>query len=274
MVDYLELQKRARAEINSALEIWTAILQETFGERIRYAYTKGSAIKSWDSIIDYVPEISDVDVHFRFTTLEDMIFSEDPFSQAMEISSEYERRFLEEQPNAFHMPRSQLLLVDLLMEDVDYVPPRMSDIRVMIGTPKQIPLPSVDTIRSIDLSQLKSLETFLKGLPMSVIDRAGFDFWTIIRRMTWRVSPSPVRLLTQTHPDPLEVWSWNRSTIVKELEKQGLDDISDAYTKFYKTGWQLYMSDFKDSSAYRDMVKYGYLVLSGCLTRASIPNKS
>ena len=24
----------------------------------------------------------------------------------------------------------------------------------------------------------------------------------------------------------------------------------------------------------RDMVKYGYLVLSGCLTRASIPNKS
>ena len=143
MVDYLELQKRARAEINSALEIWTAILQETFGERIRYAYTKGSAIKSWDSIIDYVPEISDVDLHFRFTTLEDMIFSEDPFSQAMEISFEYERRFLEEQPNALHMPRSQLLLVDLLMENVDYVPPRMSDIRVMIGTPKQIPLTSV-----------------------------------------------------------------------------------------------------------------------------------
>ncbi|MHA1576236.1 MAG: hypothetical protein ACTSU3_02635 [Candidatus Thorarchaeota archaeon] len=274
MLNYSELQKQARAEIKTGMEIWTNILQETFGERLRYAYAKGSAVKSWDSIIDYVPEISDIDIHFRFTTLEDTIFSEDPFSQAMTISSEYERRFLEELPDAFHMPRTQLFLIDLLMEDVDYVPPRMSDIHVMIGTPKQIPLPSVDTIRSIDTSQLQSLETYLKTLPMSVIDRAGFDFWSIIRRMTWRVSPSPVRLLTQTHPDPLEVWSWNRSTIVKELEKQGLDDIANAYINFYKTGWQLFLSDFKDNKAFRDMVKYGYEVLNGCLAWTTTTNKS
>ncbi len=266
MVDFSELQKQARLDIEVALETWTTILQETFSDRIRYAYAKGSSVKPWDSPIDYVPEISDVDIHFRFTEFEDMIFTEDPFTQAMEISLTYEQRFQEHRPNALHLPRSQLILLDLLMEQVNYVPPRLDDIHILIGNPKQIPLPSISVIRSSDLANLQELEPFLKNLPMSVIDRAGLDFWNIIRRMTWRVSPSPIRLLTQKHPSPLEVWSWNRTTIVNELDKQGFDKISHAYTGFYESGWKLFLSDFKDYQAFREIVCFGTDVLRLCLS--------
>ena len=265
MVDFPELQKQARLDIDVALETWTSVLRETFGDRIRYAYAKGSSVKSWDSSIDYVPEISDVDIHFRFMEFEDMIFTEDPFTQAMDISLAYEQKFMENRPNALHLPRSQINLLDLLMENVEYVPPRLDDVLILIGNPKQIPLPSISVIRSLDLTNLQELELFLKNLPMSVIDRAGLDFWTVIRRMTWRVSPSPVRLLTQKHPSPIEVWSWNRTTIVNELNKQGFSKISDAYTGFYESGWKLFLSDFKDNQAFREIVSYGNDVLRLCL---------
>ncbi len=261
MVEFSELQKQARVDIEVSLQAWISVLQETFGNRIRYAYAKGSSVKTWDSPIDYVPEISDVDIHFRFVESTDMITTEVPFTQAMDISLAYEQKFHENNPTALHLPRSQLMLLDLLMEQVNYVPPRLDDIRVLIGKPKQIPLPSIDEIRNLDFTNLLELEPFLKNLPMSVIDRAGLDFWTVIRRMTWRVSPSPVRLLTQKHPSPLEVWSWNRTTIVNELNKQGFGDISDAYTSFYESGWKLFLSDFKDNQVFRELVSYGYDVL-------------
>ena len=264
MVDFIELQKQARLDIEVSLETWTSILREIFGDRIRYAYAKGSSVKPWDSTIDYVPEISDVDIHFRFKEFEDMIFTGDPFTQAMEISLAYEQKFQKKHPNALHLPRSQLNLLDILMENVEYVPPRLEDVRILIGNPKQIPPPSVNVIRSLDLTNLQELGPILKNLPMSVVDRAGHDFWTIIRRMTWRVSPSPVRLLTQEHSDPLEVWSWNRTTIVNELNNQGLDEIASAYTGFYESGWKLYLSDFKDNFAYREIITNGYRVLRLC----------
>ncbi|MHA1636711.1 MAG: hypothetical protein ACTSUB_01745 [Candidatus Thorarchaeota archaeon] len=270
MIDFPELQKQARFDIEISLETWISILQETFGSRIRYAYAKGSSVKIWDSPIDYVPEISDVDIHFRFMEYEDMIFTEDPFTQAMEISLAYEQKFQEKHPTALHLPRSQLNLLDLLMEEVEYVPPRLADVRILIGNPKQIPPPSITVIRSLDLTNLQKLEPLLKNLPMSVVDRAGHDFWTIIRRMTWQVSPSPVRLLTQKHSDPLEVWSWNRTTIVNELNNQGLNRIADAYTGFYENGWKLYLSGFKDNHAYREIVTNGYKVLRLCFEEIKV----
>ena len=58
--DYGRLLERARADIEHAILAWTEALRETLGERLSYVYAKGSAVKRWDSPIDYVPILSDL----------------------------------------------------------------------------------------------------------------------------------------------------------------------------------------------------------------------
>lgn len=38
-------------------------LVDRFGDRISHIWVKGSAQKRWDGPVDYVPELSDVDIH-------------------------------------------------------------------------------------------------------------------------------------------------------------------------------------------------------------------
>ena len=49
-----------------AESIVEALLDEIPPEEIRGIYLMGSGQKEWDSPIDYVPEISDVDIHIQF----------------------------------------------------------------------------------------------------------------------------------------------------------------------------------------------------------------
>ena len=43
------------------------LVTDNFGNELKYAYTKGSGIKPWDTPIDYVPILSDIDIHFMLT---------------------------------------------------------------------------------------------------------------------------------------------------------------------------------------------------------------
>ena len=87
--------------------------------------------------------------------------------------------------------------------------------------------------------------------------------------MSWRISPAPVRILTQSHPDPIEVWSWNRTTIHRELMKEGYDTIATYYHGFYESGWKLFLSEFKGLSDFRAVASNGYYVLNECMKEAN-----
>ena len=53
-----------RHEVRAMVEVIRAVLLTEVGEsRIHGIYAKGSATRAWDTVIDYVPEISDVDIH-------------------------------------------------------------------------------------------------------------------------------------------------------------------------------------------------------------------
>ncbi|MHA2065893.1 MAG: hypothetical protein ACXABY_16100, partial [Candidatus Thorarchaeota archaeon] len=62
MTDFALLHKKARHDIRMCLQAWIEILHDELGERIDYVYSKGSSMKNWDSPIDYVPVLSDVDI--------------------------------------------------------------------------------------------------------------------------------------------------------------------------------------------------------------------
>ena len=120
------------------------------------------------------------------------------------------------------------------------------------------------------LGELRSIqhfqgEHFIEALPISVIDRSSWDYWTFLRKINWRVSPSPVRVLTQICEDPLDVWGWNRTQIIHELNQHGYSDIADNYQAFYQEGWQLFLSQWQNTEIYRNIILNGYNVLKGSI---------
>ena len=266
MFEWEPLVDTTKADIQACLDVWTSVLQISLGLRIKYAYAKGSALKPWDSSIDYVPIISDVDIHIMLQDSNGLFpNSDDTFAEAMALSQEYEARFMEIRPEHLHIPRSQLVLIDKLSEILNYVPPRVQDVRIIIGEFPEPFFPTMDTIRRIDHENLLSLTDFVSRIPNRIVDRTGFDFWSIIREMTWRVSPSPIRLLTQTAEDPIDVWSWNRTRIVRELRVQDYDAIADHYRDYYTAGWKLFLSGFTSSADFRQTLSNGYYVLQKCI---------
>jgi len=270
MPDWEDLLKHAKEDVLCAVDVWSDILQETFGSRLEYAYAKGSAMKNWDSPIDYVPVISDLDIHIKMTDTDDL-FPETShgFSSSIEVSEIFEKRFLERRPEHIHVPRTQVVHINPNLDDPWFFLPRVSDVHVMVGFPKDATPPSSEDVRASDCKQIQDLREYLEDLPRQVFDLVGFDFWTMLRRMNWRVSPSPIRLLTQTHSNPLEVWNWNRTRIVEELKTNKYDVIVDAFQKFYSTGWNLFLSKFTNLSELRKIVVYGYEVLEGCLNEVN-----
>ena len=57
-----------RADVEAMAEAWRTVLLEELGAAaIDGLYLKGSAAKRWDSLVDYVPELSDVDLHVRLS---------------------------------------------------------------------------------------------------------------------------------------------------------------------------------------------------------------
>ena len=270
MPDWEILLKRAKKDVLCAVEAWSSVLEETFGSRLEYAYAKGSALKKWCSLIDYVPIISDVDIHIMLNDDKPLFQpSRRGFATSIEVSKKYEMKFYELRGEYLHIPRSQVIHINPNLDNPSFILPQISEVHVMAGCPKDGTIPSKDRIRKNDSNQIWGLAEYLDDLPRQTFDRVGFDFWTLLRRMCWRVSPSPVRLITQEHPDPLEVWEWNRTTIVEELRKRNLNSIANSYQKYYETGWQLFFSNFSGSIEIRDVVIHGYSVLQGCLEQLS-----
>jgi hypothetical protein len=273
MFNWETLVERIRADIEASMNSWISVLTESLGERIKYAYAKGSAQKPWDSPIDYVPIISDVDIHILLNDDEELFpESKDVFADCIALSHKYESKFINSRPDHLHIPRSQLIQIDKLADKVEYVPPRTQDVRMIIGSFSVPVYPTRERIQQIDFENLLALEEFVSRIPNRVVDRTGLDFWSIIREMTWRVSPSPIRLLTQTAKDPLEVWSWNRTRITKELRAHGYTEIADHYRDFYLAGWNLFLSGFTGSSDFRWATKSGYYVLQKCFREAEKMN--
>ncbi len=265
MPDWSDLQERARCDVEAGLKAWITVMKEDLGTRIRYAYTKGSASKKWETPIDYVPIISDVDIHIMLHD-DDPFFtgSSESFDESLFLSKRYEDEFLHLQPDYLHIPRSQIMTINKLATDLEYVPPRPQDIRALVGDMPNPIIQSDGDIRQIDRQNLMDYQEFIEPLPRRIFDRTGLDYWFIIRQMCWRVSPAPVRLLTQITDNPIDVWSWNRTAIAKELESRDYAEIAEHYTNFYLHGWDLFLSKFTNSESYRSCISAGYYTLSRC----------
>ena len=249
----------ARKDVEAAIAAWGELIPERMGDRVSYATLKGSVLKSWDGLVDYVPVISDLDIHIG-TVNHQPLFPRDQegFKYALETTKYYEERFIEHRPGHIHIPRPQIVIVEPQLEIM--LPESEDEVIVLYG---EIPLrdeESEPNCQRRDLDSLMGLKPLLDRLPERIIDRIGLEYYRIIRELCWNVSPTPVRVLSQ-FTDSKKAWKMNRTSIIRELEAVGLTDLATVYRFYYIKGWEAFETGFTDNWIMRELIALAYDVL-------------
>ncbi len=252
-----------RREVESMADTFVDVLLEDLGgQEIEGIYLKGSGQKEWESPIDYVPELSDVDIHLLLVDgSEALKLLQDP-EQALEMQSRVEKMYLQRNSEPLHMPRPQLMLLNTLEKEEDYVPSPVSTIRVLFG--RDYPrgdYGQAELIRGMDCRRLAEEEGYLRDFGLHVIDKPGSYIWTSLRTISWHVSPSGPRMLSLLDVPPEEAWSVNRTRTVAMLGERGEDGAARDYSEFYLQGWAYFLSGGRDNDAARSALSSGLRVL-------------
>ncbi len=79
-------RKRLRAEVEAMTEAYLTAIEAVIPGVLEGAYLKGSAVKRWDTPLDYVPEVSDVDVHLLFYEEDEAALDE--LATALEVQAD------------------------------------------------------------------------------------------------------------------------------------------------------------------------------------------
>jgi hypothetical protein len=213
---------------------------------------------------------SDVDIHIKLRDGRNFYpDSYEGFVESLSTTEAYEDMFGERNSDSVHLPRVQVVLLNPNLSDPDFMLPwDLGMIRPMVAEPRLGEPPEHALLRSMDLRNLLNQTEVLGALPLSACERTGLDYWILIRRLGWRVSPTPVRLLSQVVEDPLRVWGLNRTDVCEELEAHGFGDVSTSCKEYYLSGWEAFRSDFRDSRAMREALKAAYRVLETTIKHA------
>ena len=265
--DPVRLRREVDAMVDSFVE---ALLGEMPNEDIQGIYLKGSAHKEWDSPIDYVPEISDVDIHIQFYSDEAWRSHIGTFAQAMKIHREVERAYLSKIKEPLHTPRPQLIVVNKMVRELEFVHSPRETVRVLYG--EEYPLADYsdpDSIRRVECERLLADGAYLADYPLHIIDRFGRYIWESLRTLAWRVSPAGPRALHILGVDTAPAWSVNRTRIVAMLAELGEADLADRYLEFYIAGWRYFNSRYEDYDAGRAAISAGVEALGRALEIAA-----
>ncbi len=216
-------------------------------------YVKGSAYKPWDSLIDYVPELSDVDIHVHFLNDDDGHSYLGTPQQALDVAERALSEFSARVPDASHLPRPQLLVLNDLVKLPGYLPSPAGAVHTLYGDIYAgASRDDYGSTQPDDARRFADDARFVDDeLPMKVIDRPGKYAWRAVSLLVWRIGPAGPRLLTHLGAHPYDAWSMNRTRIVQELTVRGQRDIAGAYAEFYLAGWDGYRSAFRDGDAAR-----------------------
>jgi hypothetical protein len=225
-------------------------------------YSHGSSTKPWDSPVDYVPELSDVDVHILLREPERL---EGDLKRALAIQAGYERRFAARCPHPFHFPRPQIQVINGQLGSPDWFspPPGLAKTLFGIESEQVRPPPTQDRVQKADLAHLvdPAIPELLGRLPMWLIDRPGRYLWQALRDFGWRVGPTASRVLTVDGADYEAAWGGNRTRIIQTLVEVGEDELAEAYAGFYLRGWDYFRSEHLDAASAREAMTHAVRVL-------------
>lgn len=181
---------------------------------------KGSAYKAWDGPYDFLPGLSDLDMHvYRSGGLDD------PW-QARRVIFDA----VGEPPGNTPL---QLLVLDI---DATASPLWQSSYLVLFGGAPPGGFTTETELRTQDLEELLEAAGRARQIRDGVIDRSGAELWHYLRRVRWMFPPVLVRAATVLGHSPFEVWPMNRTALLELTAGDAdLQDIRDATIRYYET---------------------------------------
>lgn len=243
-----ELARVLREEARGLAEVLRdVLLAEAPSDSITGVYLKGSSVRAWDSRIDYVPEISDVDVHVRVRP--EARAHTDSLDFALRVAGRTEAVFLDRFPSPRHTPRPQLFFLHDMERSTGYLPSTRDSVVVLHGADYSFgTFEQYEACRADDEARFLIDADFVRdSLAGKIIDRPGSLSWQAVATLTWRVAPTGPRLLTALGHEPWAAWSMNRTDIVAALLDAGAEEVARSYRDFYLAAWDGYSTGFRDS---------------------------
>lgn len=235
-----------RLEIRMMQEsIKGAIFALTERDNIIGIYAKGSSVKTWDSPLDYVPELSDLDIHL-------LLHDDSPFTsipKALSFQTEMEGRFGQRIPKPLHLPRPQIQLLRSRLQQ--YSPSSLQTVKTLYGLPYQELKFGQQNHPQADRRMLLEPRAFLDGFFETVMDRHGRYMFDALRQLAWRVGPTGSRVLSVLGADFETAWGGNRTHIYQQLLKLGQTELAKNYAQFYLQAWDFFCSGYQNTNAAR-----------------------
>lgn len=251
-------QDAIRRECDAMLEAYASACIDHFGARLKSIFFKGSSIKVWDSSADYVPDVSDVDIHLVLHDGADSGFRD--CEDALALNERAEERFFATVRDPLHVPKAQILiLTDTLLGQEDFVGSPVSSIVTRYGDLPhparildQVALKALDCqslISGGDISQVRFLE------PSRLADKASKSLRIVLRDLGWRIGPIPSRAVSALGGDFEFAWGSNRTTLLLWLEQHGEQSLAMAVRRFYDASWAYFLSRDLDGRHGREAVR-------------------
>lgn len=252
--------KVLRQEVAAMVDTIVAVLRARVPS-LRGLYLKGSAQKQWDSPVDYVPEMSDVDIHLLLDEAEGATEAPAEMDAALAIQAELEEEYGRRVPRPIHTPRPQFVNLNQLLKDPRYSPTPEAVVQRLWGDPYPDAHWDEQHERVLARDRLMDQADTPAWLKLRVLDRPGVYLLPVLRDLNWRVSPVAPRVLLLKRLPCGDVWSWNRTQLVAQLLEAGETELARHYREFYLSAWQYFLSGYRDSAAARQAVRAGTCVL-------------
>ena len=240
---------RLRAEAEAMVDAVAGVLVDLLGDGFTSLWFKGSAQKRWDSRIDYVPELSDVDIHFRADAASLARLAD--LDVALGVHAEIGARFAAACPDPLHLPRPQLVSIDDMERLPHYVPAPPGAVRTLYGAPPPKVELDEERVRAADArSILAGADPGTLALAtVDLVDRPGHHLFHAVRALNWRISPLAPRVLTVLGAGYVTAWSANRSEATERLRDLGQDELAGDVATFYEAAWDATLSGWRDTAA-------------------------
>ncbi len=257
--DPVALRREVEAMVAAYVDALFAKIPE---KELAGVYFKGSAQKEWASPLDYVPELSDVDVHVLFAGDGAEAAHLGTPEQALELQAAAEAAYFAAVPDPLHVPRPQLIVLNSVIKEPDFVPTPAEAITVLYGRdyPAGASL-EPQKLKDLDARRLAGEAAYLARFPMHAVDKPARYLREVLRGMVWRVSPTAPRVLYVLGVPFADAWTANRTSLVALLQEVGERDLASLYAQFYLYGWDYFLSEYNDHGAGRRALLAGIDVL-------------
>jgi hypothetical protein len=239
-----------RREVDAMVDAVSGALISALGDALAGLWLKGSTTRPWDSPLDYVPELSDVDLHYSLGGPVDLTTD-----AIVSLHAEIDRRFAEAAPGALHTPRPQLLAIDNVESIPGYIPVPLAAVRTLHGRVPHGPPADLDpdAVRRSEAERLVSSggQGVVRGASLALFENPGKHLFRTLRSLAWHVSPVGARVLCARTGDYERAWATNRTAIATALDDIGERPVAEALVRYYTSAWTFFMSGWRDADAGR-----------------------